>query len=63
MLINLEDKIKYLKNPVIFFVLHTPINSVIKTNFTTFLQLDGFTHDEEAHQKHHYEKYPHEEAI
>ena len=30
---------------------------------TNALQLDGFSHDEQAHEKHHYEKYPHEEAI
>lgn len=27
------------------------------------LQLYGFTHDEKAHEKHHNEKNPHEEAV
>lgn len=35
---------------------------VLKTRFSV-LQLYGFSHDEKAHEEHHYEKYPHEEAI
>lgn len=40
-----------------------PVTSLVLHFYKKRLQLYGFAHDEQTHEKHHNEKSPHEESV